>query len=339
MRKPAILITGANGEIGHGLIHGLKASNDVSIVGLDIQEFDPALKGLMQETIIGNILDQKVLDSINSRYELAGIYHLAALLSTRAEFSPRIAHQVNVDGTLNLLSLAVEQARSQGRAVKFFFPSSLAVYGLPESQAKDETGPVGEDDYLFPQTMYGCNKLYCELLGRYHAHHYQRLAADAGTFKVDFRAIRLPGLLSTVTLPAGGTSDYASEMIHAAANGEAYDSFVREDTVMPFMTMPDAIQAILGLMSAPVEKLGQLVYNVQAFSPSAGDLKAAITEHFPKARINFAIDERRQAIVDSWPATVDDSAARRDWAYQPEHDFEAAFSEYLVPGVRQRYNL
>ena len=156
---------------------------------------------------------------------------------------------------------------------------------------------------------------------------------------VDFRALRFPCLLSAVTMPSGGTSDLAPEMIHAAAKGEAYKSFVREDTVMPFMTMPDAIQAILRLMAAPVEKLGQLVYNIQAFSPSAGGLKAAITEHFPEARIEFAIDERRQAIVDSWPAAVDDSAARRDWGYQPEHDFEAAFDDYLVPGVRQRYNL
>ena len=339
MRKPAILITGANGEIGHGLIKALTETNGAPVVGLDIQEFDPSLKGLMQETIIGNILDQNVLDSINSRYELAGIYHLAALLSTRAEFSPQIAHQVNVDGTLNLLTLAVEQARSQGQPVKFFYPSSLAVYGLPATQTKGEIGPVGEDDYLFPQTMYGCNKLYCELLGSYHARYYQRLAADAGTFKVDFRAIRFPGLLSAVTLPAGGTSDYASEMIHAAAKGAAYDSFVREDTVMPFMTMPDAIEAILQLMSVPVDKLGQRIYNIQAFNPSAKELKAAITRHFPTAEIGFVVDDQRQAILDSWPAKVDDSAARRDWAFEPSHDFEAAFGDYLVPGVRQRHNL
>ena len=339
MRQPAILITGANGEMGHGLIQALSQAGRQPIVGLDIQEADATLKPALAESIVGNILDQNVLDSINSRYEISAIYHLAALLSTRAEFSPQIAHQVNVDGTLNLLTLAVDQARSHGRAVKFFFPSSIAVYGIPEGISKGEIGALSEEQYLFPQTMYGCNKRYCELLGVYHARHYQRLSADAGTFRVDFRAIRFPGLISAVTLPAGGTSDYASEMIHAAAQGKAYDCFVREATAMPFMTMPDAIRAITELMDAPVDEVDQRIYNIRAFSPTAADLKAAVEQHFPGAIVNFKVDPNRQAIVDSWPADVDQSAAQRDWQWQPQDDFESAFARYLVPAIKELYKL
>ena len=337
MRQAAILITGANGEIGHGLIRALQGTAEVPIIALDIQEIDQALRPALHESIVGNILDQNLLDSINSRYELTAIYHLAALLSTRAEFSPKIAHQVNVDGTLNLLTLAVDQARSQGRPVKFFFPSSLAVYGIPDLETKLKAGAVKEDDFLFPQTMYGCNKLYCELLGSYHARYYQRLAADAGTFRVDFRSIRFPGLISAVTLPAGGTSDYASEMIHAAAQGIPYDCFIREDGVMPFMTMPDAIRAIGETMAAPVERLSRRVYNITAFSPTAAELRQTILAHFPRAEIGFEVDDRRQDIVDSWPVEVDQSAARRDWGWQPRDDFESAFTGYLVPAIKERY--
>ncbi|MFB0516983.1 MAG: NAD-dependent epimerase/dehydratase family protein [Candidatus Neomarinimicrobiota bacterium] len=344
MRRPAILITGANGEIGHGLITALseglssepKPSNK-HFVGLDIEEMDPAIKEYLWESISGNVLDRTILDRINSQYAFSAIYHLAALLSTRAEFSPATAHQVNVDGTLNLLTLAVEQARSQGRPVKFFFPSSIAVYGLASLEEKNRAGTVTEDQYLFPQTMYGCNKLYCEMLGIYYSRHYQRLTAEAGTVRVDFRAIRFPGLISAVTVPSGGTSDYAPEMLHAAAQGKTYDCFVREDTTLPFMTMPDAIQAIIKLMDAPWESLTRLVYNIRAFNPSAAQMRDQVLADFPDARIGFAVNQARQAMVDSWPSDVDDSAARNDWGWHPTHDFEGAFADYLIPHIRERY--
>jgi nucleoside-diphosphate-sugar epimerase len=332
-----MLITGANGEIGHGLITALKEQTDEHLVGLDIEEIDQAIKGYLWESISGNILDRTILDRINSQYEITSIYHLAALLSTRAEFSPSTAHEVNVDGTLNLLTMAVEQARSQGRPVKFFFPSSIAVYGLADIEEKRRVGTLREDQFLFPQTMYGCNKLYCELLGSYYARHYQRLAAEAGVVRIDFRAIRFPGLISAVTAPSGGTSDYAPEMLHAAAQSAAYTCFVREDSTIPFMTMPDAIRATLMLMAAPGESLTQLVYNIRAFNPSAAQFRERVLIDFPEAEIGFSVNGKRQAMVDSWPEDVDDSAARRDWGWQPEHDFEAAFADYLIPDIRERY--
>ena len=337
IRRPGILITGANGEIGHGLISALTRQTDEHLIGLDIEELDPAIKDCLWESVAGNILDRTILDRLNSQYEFSAIYHLAALLSTRAEFSPTTAHQVNVDGTLNLLTLAVDQARTRGRPVKFFFPSSIAVYGLAGLEEKNRAGAISEEQYLFPRTMYGCNKLYCEMLGTYFAQHYQQLTAEAGTIRVDFRALRFPGLISSMTAPSGGTSDFASEMLHAAARGSPYDCFVREDTTMPFMTMPDAIRAALKLMEAPRKSLTRLVYNISAFNPSVARLRERVLADFPKARIDFAVDHARQAMVDSWPSDVDDTAARNDWSWQPQHDLERAFTDYLVPGIGERY--
>ena len=154
---------------------------------------------------------------------------------------------------------------------------------------------------------------------------------------MDFRAIRFPGLISAFTLPSGGTSDYAPEMLHAAAQGRPYACFVREDTRLPFMAMPDAIGALLALMEAPGESLTTLVYNVGAFSPSAGEIADLVRAAFPAGHIAFAPDPRRQAIVDSWPEDVDDARARRDWGFRPAHDLGRAFGEYLLPNVRRRY--
>ncbi len=337
IRRPGILITGANGEIGHGLISALARQTGEHLIGLDIEELGPAIKDCLWESVAGNILDRTVLDRLNSQYEFSAIYHLAALLSTRAEFSPTTAHQVNVDGTLNLLTMAVDQARTRGRPVKFFFPSSIAVYGLAGLEEKNRAGAISEEQYLFPRTMYGCNKLYCEMLGTYFAQHYQQLTAEAGTIRVDFRGLRFPGLISSVTAPSGGTSDYAPEMLHAAAQGLPYDCFVREDTTMPFMTMPDAIRGTLKLMEAPRQSITRLVYNIRAFNPSVARLRERVLADFPKARIDFTVDHARQAIVDSWPSDVDDTAARDDWGWQPQHDLERAFADYLVPGIRERY--
>jgi nucleoside-diphosphate-sugar epimerase len=185
--------------------------------------------------------------------------------------------------------------------------------------------------------MYGCNKLYCEHLGRYYARHYKQLSAETLGGRVDFRCLRFPGLISAVTVPAGGTSDYAPEMLHAAAEGVPYSCFVREDTRIPFMAMPDAVEAILRLATAPRDALRRVVYNVGAFNPSAREIRAQVDKAFPGARIEFVPDLKRQRIVDSWPEDVDDSAARGDWCYAPRYDLERAFSEYLAPTIRRRY--
>jgi nucleoside-diphosphate-sugar epimerase len=243
---------------------------------------------------------------------------------------------VNVQGTLNLLSLAIEEGRELGQPVKFLFPSSIAVYGLPDVPTKRAAGKVAEDSWLAPITIYGCTKLHCEHLGRYYARHYRQLAAMEPD-RVDFRAIRFPGLLSAVTIPSGGTSDYAPEMLHAAAQGRPYACFVRLDTRIPFMAMPDAVAALLALMDAPAPSLTAPVYNVAAFSPGAAELADRVRKAFPRAQITFAPDARRQAIVDSWPEDVDDTRARRDWSFSPAYDLERAFDAYLLPNVKRHY--
>src|SRR5207248_1771693 len=144
----------------------------------------------------------------------------------------------------------------------------------------------------------------CELLGDYYARHYKQLAADTGSGRVDFRCVRFPGLISALTVPSGGTSDYAPEMIHAAARGEPYACFVRQDTRIPFMAMPDGVEALLTLAAAPRPRLRRSSYNVGAFNPSADEIQAVVAKAFPAAQMTWKIDTKRQAIVDSWPADV-----------------------------------
>jgi threonine 3-dehydrogenase len=336
MRKPVIFITGAGGEIGHGLINRLAASGR-PIVTLDLAPLDPALARLVQREFLGSILDAGLLERILAEFEVDLVFHLAALLSTRSEFTPMRAHEVNVEGTLTLLEFAQKEAESHGRPVTFLYPSSIAAYGLPDLQTKQTAGPVKEDDFNHPTTMYGANKLYCEQLGRYYARHYKQLAAESLSGKVDFRAVRFPGLISAATVPSGGTSDYAPEMIHAAARGEAYACFVRPDTQIPFMAMPDGVEALITLSDAPRERLTQTAYNVAAFNPTAAEIERVVRQAFPRADISYVNDLKRQGIIDSWPAAVDDSAARRDWRFAPRYDFARAFSEYLIPAIRERY--
>jgi threonine 3-dehydrogenase len=337
-RKPVVLVTGAGGEMGHGLIEKLSSAGGHDILAIDIKELEPSLRARCSFSITGDIVDQNLLGRLVSEYEIHAIFHLAALLSTRSEFTPETAHHVNVDGALNLLKLAIEQSRWHGQRVKFLFPSTIAIYGLPDVGTKRRVPPVKEDQFLQPTTMYGCNKLYCENLGRYYSRHYRQLAVENEKAGVDFRSIRFPGLISAFTVPSGGTSDYAPEMLHAAAQRAPYACFVREDVRIPFMAMPDGIDALLDLTAAPAEKLKQQVYNIGAFNPSAGEIASIVARHFPEAKITFEPDVKRQAIVDSWPAAVDDSAAREQWGFRPRYDLTSAFDDYLVPNIRRRYD-
>jgi threonine 3-dehydrogenase len=335
MRKPVVLITGANGEIGHALVSNL-AQQQKQVVSLDVNALDPKVARLVHREFTGSILDTNVLERILSEFEVDLIFHLAALLSTRSEFTPMAAHHVNVEGTLNLLEFAAQETDSHGRAVVFVYPSSIAAYGLPDLETRRTAGRVREDDWNKPITMYGCNKLYCEHLGRYYSQHYKQLL-EARSPRVDFRCLRFPGLISAVTVPSGGTSDYASEMIHAAARNEPYACFVRPDTRIPFMAMPDAIEALLKLSAAPANRLSATAYNVGAFNPSADEIRASALRAFPDAKITYKVDAKRQAIVDSWPEDVDDAAARREWGFTPSYDFDRAFHEYLIPTIRATY--
>lgn len=337
MRKEVVLITGANGEIGHGLIHHLSQETDMKILALDVQPLDESLKDLCEHSIQGDILDNMLLGRLVAEFDIHTIFHLASILSTKAEYNPETAHKVNVEGTLNLLRLAVDQSSWQGRPVKFLYPSSIAAYGLPSLECKQKSAKIKEYEWCNPITMYGCNKLYCEHLGRYYHYHYRQLAVDEMKNTVDFRALRFPGLVSSQTIPTGGTSDYGPEMLHFAAQGKPYTCFVRPDTRLPFMVMPDAIKSLLLLAAAPQENLRQLVYNVTSFSPTAEEFYSHVRRAFPNAVVTFEPHTARQKIVDSWPADVDDSTAARDWGWKPDYDEQRAFEEYLIPSIKTRY--
>lgn len=339
MRESGILITGAAGEIGHALIDLLHERGSEQILTLDLRPLEGEIVSRVGRGYVGSILDRNLLDTILAEYKVTTIFHLAALLSTRSEFTPVVAHEVNVDGTLNMLEFARNQARSHDEMVRFFYPSSIAAYGLPDVPTKERAGAVDEDAWNAPMTMYGCNKLSCEHLGRYYAHHYKQLDAAATGGGLDFRSLRFPGLISAFTTPSGGTSDYAPEMLHAAAKGVAYRCFVRPDARIPFMAMPDAVAATMQLMDAPTESLSRQVYNLQAFNPSAGEIRDIVLGHFPEADLGFELDPKRMAIVDSWPAAVDDGAARRDWGFAPRFGLDRAFEDYLVPGIAGRYEI
>jgi len=335
MRKHAIFITGASGEVGHALIRHLAADGNNRLLTLDLKALPPDIAPLSTH-VQGDMLDTNLLARLVSEFEIDTIYHLAALLSTRAEFSPEMAHQVNVEGMLTLLKLAAEQNQWRSRPIQFIFPSSIAIYGMPDLESKALYNRVREFEWNQPRTMYGCNKIYGEMLGNYYSKHFRQLATEA-PIHIDFRCVRFPGLISAFTLPSGGTSDYGPEMLHAAAQGQPYACFVRQDTRIPFMTMPDAVHSLLLLAHVPVEKLTRRVYNVTSFSLSAEEIRERVLASFPDAQISFAPDLKRQAIVDSWPADLDDSAARRDWGWSPQYDVDTAFDNYLIPNIRKMY--
>src|SRR4030043_833012 len=302
MRKKVILITGASGEIGQALVKSLARQNEMPIITLDIAPLPADIHALVTP-LQGDIMDKSLLSRLVSEYEVDTIYHLAALLSPRAEFSPEAAHKVNVEGTLGLLTLAAEQSEWRNEPVKFIFPSSIAAYGLPDLETKAAYTRGREWEWNNPRTMYGCNKLYCEQLGIYFSKDYRQLAAELPVM-LDFRSLRFPGLISAFTVPSGGTSDYGPEMLHHAAQNKPYACFVREDVRIPFMVMPDAVKSLLMLTNAPREAIKHAVYNVTSFSLSAAEFRDWVVKFVPDAKISFQPDIKRQAIVYFWPGVL-----------------------------------
>ena len=239
---------------------------------------------------------------------------------------------------MQLLMLAAYRSEKYKKSVKFLFPSSIAAYGLPTLADKNKAGSLREDDWNNPQTMYGCNKLYCEKLGMYYGKFFGQKHLDENPpHFLDLRSIRFPGLISAFTLPSAGTSDYGPEMLHAAAQNKPYKCFVRPDSKIPFMAMPDAIKSLLMLMDAPRESLTSNVYNIAAFAITAEEFRQRAIKAFPNADITFEPNPRRQGIVDSWPQDVDDSHARKDWNWSADYDVDRFFDDYFLPEIRKRY--
>jgi len=236
------------------------------------------------------------------------IYHLAAILSARGEKDPQLTWRVNTEGLYNVL----EVAREHG-VTRIFWPSSIAVFG---PKTPKDTAP--QDTVLSPTTMYGVTKVAGELLCDYYHRRYG----------MDIRCLRFPGIISAETLPGGGTTDYAVEMFYAAVRGETYRCFVRPDTVLPMLYMPDCLNAILGIMEAESAKLRHRVYNIGGVSFSAAELAAEIERHIPGFRVEYAPDFR-QEIADSWPRSMDDTPAREDWGWSPVYDLPRMVEDML----------
>lgn len=322
--RPIALVTGAGGEMGRMLVPAL-IERGIEVVALDLHALPQEIESTCRATARMNILDTAGVQQLLRSHEPSYVFHLAAMLSAHAERDPELAHKVNVDATLALYGVC----RQSPQEVRFLFPSSIAVYGLPDAETKREAGSLKEWMWNTPTSIYGCNKLYCELVGNY--------LTRRGEDGFDFRAIRFPGLISAETIPSGGTSDFAPEMIHAAAKGEAYSCFVSEESTLPFMTMPDAIGALVRLAQADASDLTRRAYNIKGFSVSAARIRDEVLKRFPQAKIGFEPVDVRQRIVDSWPGDVDDGNARHDWGLKTRHGLDQAFDEYLIPALKRRY--
>lgn len=301
-----ILVTGARGQIGSDLVAALRAQHGADrVLETDLPEA-AAPNGLPYEQL--DVRDAGRLRALVEQYKVETIYHLASLLSAKGEKQPDLCWHINVDGLRNVLNVAREHS------LQVFWPSSIAVFG-PDTPKYDVPQAGAED----PATMYGITKVTGELLCEYYAHRYG----------VDVRSVRLPGIISYSAPPGGGTTDYAVEIFYEALRHGRYTCFVRSDTRLPMMYMPDTVRAILEIMAAPAEAVTvRTSYNLAAVSFTAEELVAAIQEHLPDFTCTYEPDFRQQ-IADAWPAVIDDSRARTDWGWRHEYDLDALVADML----------
>ena len=330
------LITGISGEVGTGLIKKLRSQN-YKIVAADIKKPGEEISEFIDKFYTCDVSDPAAINKIFEEQDFNVIFHLASILSTGGEKNPELAAKVNIDGTLNLLEAATKQSLKNKKAIKFIFPSSIAAYGIPDLKVKNQNKKVKEGEFLNPITIYGISKLTCENLGSYFSKNYKLLGEIDRNNLIDFRCVRFPGLLSPDTIPSGGTSDYGPEMVHAAAQGQNYECFVRPDSTIPFMAMADAAEALTKLAESPKRNLKSRVYNVAGFSISAKQIADEVKKFFPKFNITYKVNPERQRIVDSWPIDVDDLNAQKDWGCKKKYDFQKTFADYLIPKVKKRY--
>ncbi|MBN1177875.1 MAG: NAD-dependent epimerase/dehydratase family protein [Anaerolineae bacterium] len=305
-----ILVTGAVGQIGSELTMALRAryggenvvaSGHRTAPGPELRDSGPF------EFL--NVSQRETLEAVVDKYAIDTIYHMAAILSATGEERPHLAWDVNINGLYNVLEVAREREMA-----RLFCPSSIAAFG-PETPQID----TPQETVLRPTTMYGVTKVAGELLCNYYVKR----------FGLDVRGVRYPGIISSETLPGGGTTDYAVAIFYEAIKHRRYTCFVREDTVLPMMYMPDCIRATLMLMEADVDQLVHHAdFNLAGLSFSAGELAAEIQKHLPDFVCEYAPDFRQQ-IADSWPRTIDDSAARAEWGWQPQYGLAEMTTDML----------
>lgn len=305
-----ILVTGALGQIGSELVPALRARYGVErVIATDLKVLPPAATAALAPYGHLDCTEPHLMHEAVRRYDVGTIYHLAALLSASAEAAPQLAWSVNMSGLYNVLEVAREYR------CQVFFPSSIGAFG--PSTPRDLTPQV---TIQRPTTIYGVTKVAGELLCDYYA----------SRFGIDTRGLRLPGLISYVAAPGGGTTDYAVEMFIHAVRYQRYTCFLGPDTRLDMMYMPDALSAMIELMAAAPERLHHRnAYNVTAMSVTPAEIAAAIRKHIPDFTVDYEVDPVRQAIADSWPRSMDDSAAHADWGWAPRFDLEAMTADML----------
>ncbi len=313
-----IMVTGSVGQIGSELTLALRKKygrDNVLATGHKTQPTKQLLESGPFEFI--NVSKRETIEEVIKKYKIDTIYHMSAILSAVGEKNPQLCWDVNMNGTYNILEAAREHEMA-----RIFVPSSIAAFGpeTPRTNTPQET-------ILKPKTMYGVTKVAAELLCDYYVKR----------FNVDVRGCRYPGIISYETLPGGGTTDYAVAIFFEAIKYKKYTCFLREDTRLPMMYMPDCLKATFDLMEADFSKLKHHSdFNVTAISFSAGELAAEIKKHIPEFTCDYKPDFR-QAIADSWPQSIDDSAARKEWGWRPDYDLAKMTKDMLdVLGKRHR---
>jgi nucleoside-diphosphate-sugar epimerase len=309
MIKEKILVIGASGQIGVELTLALrKLYGNSNVVASDLREENDLLKGTGPYVSL-DVMNKEMLHVQIIRQNITQVYLLAAILSATGEKNPNLAWNLNMQSLLNVLDIAREE-----KLHKVYWPSSIAVFG-PTSPKKD----CPQQTIIEPVTVYGISKFAGEFWCNYY---YQR-------FGIDVRSLRYPGLISYKSAPGGGTTDYAVEIYHEALEEKKYTCFLKEDTFLPMMYMPDAIRATIELMEAPAEKLSvRTSYNLSGMSFSPREIAAEITKHIPGFKMSYQPDYR-QSIADSWPQSINDSVARNDWGWKPEYDLSKMTSDML----------
>jgi nucleoside-diphosphate-sugar epimerase len=312
-----ILVTGAVGQIGSELTMALRekfGNDNVLATGRKTKPSETLLNSGPFEFI--DIAKKETVEKVVKDYDIDTIYNMAAILSAVGEKNPQLCWNVNINGLYNIFDIALEH-----KMTRVFVPSSIAVFG-PETPKEN----TPQETVLKPTTMYGVSKVAGELLGDY----YFKI------FNLDVRGLRYPGIISSETLPGGGTTDYAVEIFYEAIKNKKYTCFVKEDTALPMMYMPDCIKASIDLMDADISRLKHHCdFNLTAVSFSAGELADEIKKHIPEFECEYKPDFR-QDIADSWPSSIDDSAAQEEWGWKPKYNL-SAMTRNMIKILKKRY--